>query len=120
MHQVKVKRTQLLEKIKANRDAHRELFLKAQKGYRELMIEELDRMLKEAREGKPIRRAVSLVEPADHTEDYDGVIARLEMSVEDEITIDAQSFDQYVRDKWHWKAFADQTNMAYAARTIPR
>ena len=51
MNTVKVRRQELLTKIRLNRDAHRELFLKAQEGYRKLMIEELDRMLADAKEG---------------------------------------------------------------------
>lgn len=118
MHSVKVERMALLNSIKGNRDAHRALFLKAQEGYRVMMIEELDRMLQEAKDGKHIRRGVSFAEPQDHTEDYDRVIRMLEMSVDKEIEIDANSFDQYVRDRWSWKQFADSTNTLYAARAI--
>jgi hypothetical protein len=118
MHSVKVERIALLMAIKGNRDAHRAVFLKAQEGYRNMMIEELDRMLQDAKEGKQIRRTVSLVEPQDHTEDYDRVITMLEMSVDKEIEIDAGSFDQYVRDRWSWKQFTDSTNALYAARAI--
>jgi hypothetical protein len=69
----------------ANRDSHRHLFLKAQEGYRKLVIEELDRMLADAKAGRPIRRSISLTEPSDHTKDYDRVIAMLEMSVDDTV-----------------------------------
>jgi hypothetical protein len=116
MHSVKVKRTDLLEKIKANRDGHRDLFLKAQEGYRLDFIAELEQHLKDARERKKISRAVSLPEPQDHTEDYDAVIAMLEMSVDEVIELDASSFQQYVLDKWSWKRMVDVTNTAYAAK----
>jgi hypothetical protein len=53
-----------------HRDAHRELFLKAQEGYRKLVIEELDRMLADAKAGLPIRRSVT-TEPSNHVKDYD-------------------------------------------------
>ena len=59
MNTVKVKREELLTKVRANRDAHRTLFLKAQEGYRKLVIEELDRMLKDAKEGLRIQRSVT-------------------------------------------------------------
>ena len=49
MNTVKVKREELLAKVRSNRDAHQTLFLKAQEGYRKLVIEELDRMLEDAR-----------------------------------------------------------------------
>ena len=113
MHEVKVKRTELLKRVRENRKAHRDLFLKAQEGYREQVILELDRMLAEAKANKPIRRAIALPEPQDHTAEYDRAIDMLEMSVDKEITLDFQSFDQLVRDNWNWKSFAQTTNMAY-------
>lgn len=101
---VTVKKDELLAAIKKNRSTHRETFLEAQKGYRAAVIEELDRMLKDAREGRTIRRAVQLVEPQEHTKDYDRVIRMLEMSVADEIAITETQFSQYVLDEWGWTA----------------
>lgn len=119
MNTVKVKRLELLDKIRGNRTKHRELFLKAQEGYRELVITELDRMLKDARDGKRIRRTISMPEPQDHTDDYDRVISMLEMSLDEIVEIHANEFDMYVRDRWGWKQIADLTNIAYAAKRVP-
>ena len=44
MKPILVKRDELLEKISANRERHREIFLKAQEIFRERVIEELDRL----------------------------------------------------------------------------
>src|SRR5215470_9253852 len=114
MNAVKVKREELLTKVRSNRDAHRELFLKAQEGYRKLVIEELHRMLEDARKGRPIQRSLTLTEPSNHIKDYDRVITMLQMSVDDTITLNAQSFDRYVMDNWDWSRFALATNTAYA------
>lgn len=113
MNTIKVNRHDLLEKLQANRKEHRDLFLKAQEGYRKAVIEELDRMLADARANKPIRRALTLPEPQDHTEDYDREIAMLEMSVDDEIEIHAQEFDMFVMDNWSWKSMVTACNMSY-------
>ena len=86
MNEVKVKREELLTKVRANRDAHRSLFLLAQEGYRKLVIEELDKMLADARAGLPIKRSVSLTEPSDHTKDYDRVVAMLDERGRDDHT----------------------------------
>lgn len=118
MHSVKIKRLELLERIKTNRKSHREQFLKAQEGYRQDMIEELDRMLKDARDGKAIRRHISMPEPQDHTKDYDSVIDMLEMSVDEVIEIEQHQFDWFVRDNWDWKARDGVTNAMYAAKAI--
>jgi hypothetical protein len=83
MNTVKVKREDLLTKMRANRAAHRDLFLKAQEGYRKPVIEELDRMLVDAKKGRPIQRSVTLTEPSTHIKDYDRGISMLEMSVEE-------------------------------------
>jgi hypothetical protein len=121
MNTVKVKREELLTKVRANRDAHRTLFLKAQEGYRKLVIEELDRMLADAKAGRPIQRSINLAEPADHTADYDRILAMLEMSVDDTIMLDAQEFNQYVLDNWEWSRLASYTNQSYAVGTpVPR
>ena len=114
MDYVTVKRLDLLTRIKKNRDAHRDLFLKAQKGYRKAVIKELDQMLQDAKEGKPIRRAIQLPEPEDHTADYDRIIDMLEMSIHSTLQIAEHEFDQYVRDNWAWKAMATSTNLFYA------
>jgi hypothetical protein len=54
--------------VRANREAHRNLFLKAQEGYRKLVIEELERMLADARAGRRISRSINwlnrLITPA--------------------------------------------------------
>jgi hypothetical protein len=113
MQTVKVKRISLLEKLQSNRKTHRDIFLKAQEGYRKRVIQELGQMLAEARAGKSIRRAISLPEPQDHTADYDRVIAMLEMSVEDEIEIAAHEFDMYVMDNWAWKPMATTSHIQY-------
>jgi hypothetical protein len=121
MNTVKVKREDLLAKERANRDAHRELFLKAQEGYRKLVIEELDKMLAEAKAGRRISRSINLAEPVDHTSDYDRVIMMLEMSVDDTIILAANEFDQYVRDYWTWSRYATSMHESYAAGTpVPR
>ena len=107
--------------MRANRDAHRSLFLKAQEGYRKLVIEELDRMLADAKAVRPIARSINLVEPADHTEDYDRVLAMLEMSVDDAVILSAEEFSQYVLDRWIWSRFATSTNTRYAdGCAVPR
>lgn len=116
MDEVKVKREKLLEVVRKNRKAHRDLFLKAQEGYRKDMIAELDQMLQDAKDGKQIRRAVMMPEPQDHTADYDRVITMLEMSVDKEIELDSEAFDNYVMDNWAWRAHAMATNTMYASK----
>lgn len=113
---VTVRTADLLEVLKKNREGHREIFLDAQKGYREDIIKELDQMLADARAGKSLRRSVSLVEPKDHTKDYDRIIRMLEMCTKDEVFISDSEFMQYVQDDWGWKSDFVGTVSNYTGR----
>jgi len=104
MRQMTMKRQDLLQALADNLESHRDTFLKAQKSYRAAAIAELDRMLADARAGNAIKRAVSLPEPEDHSDDYQHAIRMLEMCVDDEIEITADDFQKLVMDDWGWKA----------------
>jgi len=111
MNEVTVNKAELLEKVKENRSKHRQIFEDAQIKYRELVIEELDLMLKDAKKGRKIKRWIGLPEPEDHTDDYDRVVRMLEMSVDENVTLRAVEFDNYVMDQWGW-------NASFAANTV--
>jgi len=114
MNSVNVSRFKLLETLRKNREGHRELFLKAQEGYKQKVIAALDQALTEAREGVAYRTFIQLHAPEDHTKDYDTVISMLEMSVDPEIVIDRGEFQQFVQDQWDWSAHARFVNTTYA------
>ena len=116
MKEVTVNKKELLDRVQLNRKDHRDLFLEAQKGYRKAVIKELDEMLKDARDGSPIRVQVQLVEPQDHTDDYDRIIDMLEMSTDEKIVLNSREFENYVRDSWDWTAFAAMTNSSYTSQ----
>ena len=115
MHTVKITKEELLSTIIKNRESHRKIFDEAIVGYREQAIKELDAMLAEAKEGKRIRRAVSLIEPIDQTREYDKAIKMLQMSVDDVIELDEHQFSQYVLDDWGWKKSFLHSNRGYSA-----
>lgn len=115
MENINVDKSHLIEILRKNRDHHREIFLEAQVKYRELVIEELDTMLKDARDGKKIRRAVSLVEPQDHTKDYERVIGMLELSTDTIISLAEHDYQRFVLDNWAWKEQFLYANSSYSA-----
>ena len=115
MKQVYIDRKEVLKRIKENRKNHRDLFFKAQKGYKKAVIKELNEMLKDARENRSVQHRIDLVMPQDHTGDYDVVIDMLEMSISDSIELAQHEFQNYVRDKWEWSDFANVTNSVYAS-----
>ncbi len=117
MNIVKVKKARLLEKLKANREAHRANFLKAQEGFRLEVIEQLDKALQEARDGKRFKTYFQMPEPIDQTPEYDTAIEMLDWVVGDEIELTQQAFRQYIFDDWSWKDNWINTNTAYMAKS---
>lgn len=114
MNDINVNKAELLSVLRTNRDKHNAIFLEAQAGYREAVVKELDSMLAEARSGKKIRRAITLVEPVDQTKDYDRAIRMMEMSVDETIKLDPHDFQCYVMDEWQWKNQFMLSNVGYS------
>lgn len=111
MDTITVSKKNLLNTLRSNRTEHRQLFVKAQKVYRQKMIEELDRALQEARDGGKIRRAFALPVPEDHTEDFSTAIAMLKWHQDDSVDLSQREFQTYVENKWGWQAsFAANTS----------
>ena len=112
MRDVKVRRLELLGKIKANREKHLEEYDEAIDGYKAAAIEEIDRAVaklknrvEELERGEVIHLAgvsFKLPVPQNHVKDYDQAITMLEMRVDDELTIRADEFACYVMDDWEW------------------
>lgn len=108
---VTIKKEELLTAIKKNREGHRAEFLKAQDGFKQYLIRELEKRLDDAREGRNVQGHFALIEPEDHTKDYDRVIMMLEMSTSMEILITESQFSKYVMDEWGWmESFKNSTS----------
>jgi hypothetical protein len=115
MQEITVSKADLIEKIRANRDEHRSMFLKAQERYREAMIAELDRALQEARAGDPIRRGFSLPVPEDHTDEFDTAIEMLEWETAEEVLLSSSDFMRLVQNRWAWAASFAANTSSYLA-----
>ena len=115
MHVVRIKKEQLVQIVKKNRQEHRDIFLKSQEKYREVAIALLDKQLKAAREGKPFVLAefTQLVQPQDHSHDYDRALRMLELEVEDVVTLTTADFANLVQDQWNWSRQWAASNMRY-------
>lgn len=113
MKAVKISKTVLLETLKKNRKAHRDIFLEAQEGYRMEAIKILDEALKDARENRKIITYINLTVPVDQTSDYDRAIKMVEMSIDENIEISESDFACYILDDWSWKSNFLASNTMY-------
>ena len=113
MKSVKVDRALFIEKVEANRNAHRSLYEEAMKGYQKFLVAELQDRVEEAMAGKKVDRYIRIEEPEDHTADYDRILAMAEMSMEDVLEISQQEFGWYILDQWAWKDQFIATSSTY-------
>lgn len=117
-----VKKSELVEILNKNKEAHRGLFEKAIAEYRESAILELESWLKLIKSGQSIRAYTQLHVPEDHTDDYARVIRMMSMHQNETVELTENQFAQYVMDEWGWKTefqSAMLSNSTYSA-TLPR
>ena len=116
MNDIKVTKSELIATLKKNRDEHDDIYNKAVVVYREKCVQELERMIAEAKAGGNIRHSFSAPVPERHVEDYDNAIEMLEWTLDDTIVLSEHDFRTYVRNEWGWaKNFAISTS-SYLAR----
>lgn len=113
MNAIKVKKDDLLSKLRGNRETHTAQFEKASAGYRTRVIEVLEERLKDARSGKLPVLMFNLPMPIDQTKAYDRAIGMLELSVEEVIELEEHDYQQYVLDEWTWSASTAASNSFY-------
>jgi len=113
MNAIKVLKSELLAKLRENRDAHRATFAEAMDGYKEKVQTWLEDRLAAAKRGRVPDMIFALPHPIDQTKDYNRAIAMLEMSVEDTIELEEDDFKQYVQDEWSWSRQTSITNSMY-------
>lgn len=141
LQKIKVSKTELLGIVKDNKKKHDEIYEAAEAGYwleaEDFLKKHQKDMLSTLKKNyksqvKALRKQVAtelkMVEekkktgylymkkpfPENHTDDYEGTIKRLELSIDDKIELENNEFDCYVRNKWEWRQSFLNTNSYYA------
>lgn len=117
---VNVSRSSLLIALRQNLELYREMYQEAVADYKVKLKFELEDALKmvstasfEAKDAKSIK--IDLHPPVDHSNDYIEVIEMLEVSVDENINLDVESFRAFFKNEWSWSAPFDT---AFAATKI--
>lgn len=114
--QVTVSKTHLLEVMKQNLEQHRADYATALSDYHQRLIDDLKLALKKVskvEDPSTLKKFnFNVPFPENHEADYQEVIEMLEMSVEENITLDSRSFKAYVKNEWDWaQRFKTMTEM---------
>ena len=125
MSEVKLRRLELLDKVKANREIHKKNYEDAMVVYKEAAVAVLEEAIASAQ--KQITDFNSgeidqieglstyLPRPIHHLDTYDRVISMLEMSVDEFLLLPEDQFSKYRMDKWDWSADFNKITGAYGS-----
>lgn len=111
MNTVKVKKADVIEALKRNRDAHEATYAEAKENYRQKVVDALRDRADAIDSGAKIDIYFDLPRPEDHTEDYDEALETLEWEQREELDLARHiEFAQWVLNKWSWEqSFAANT-----------
>lgn len=129
--EMKFARVELLTKLNANRETHMTEYEEAMKGYFMEVQEEATELIGKLEEVKVLASKEEFAEdkkdyernffikarkPFSNLPAYDRAIAMLEMSTDQDIPLDEESFSCYVLDEWDWKEEFATTNAYYSGK----
>ena len=124
--EVKVRRGELLEVLRKNREQPARDYTAACAGYREQALTRIDEIFGELRAkitGLKDGQTVAVVGlqfglnvPQSYERAYDQIIRMMEMSVDDEIVLTGSQFACFVMDDWDWKEQWSASNATYLGK----
>jgi len=114
---IKVKKADLIAKIKENKAQHIEDYKEAVIAYKKEALEQLEKQIKEVSEGS-IKVTLNLVSPVDNTENYDKIISMFEWEVADEVELTQDEFLEYVENENDFAEHASISNAMYKSKWL--
>jgi hypothetical protein len=116
---VNVNRLELLAKLRENLEVHRAEYKEALAEFHVRLAEDLKLAAKKVAKTENAADlknfSFSIQFPPNHEQDFVDVIEMLEMSVDDTINLDSESFKAYIKNEWNWQHHFRAAKMAYAS-----
>ena len=116
MNAVKINRLKLLKIVRTNMDQHIKDFEEAVKDYKDSVLKLSKANLELAETGdlaKIAKIAALPPKPNSYEPSYKRAIRMLELSVDNEIEVEEDVFNQLVLDEWQWKHSFSTSNSLY-------
>ena|SRR5690606_17829516 len=111
-----VNKSELLQKVKENKEEFIQLYSEAVEGYVKSCKEELEKaLIKVENWNKPENVYLSMTVPRNYTDEYDQAIAMLEWTQDEVIELTPQQFNQLVLNNWEWSNNFYSLNSAYSS-----
>lgn len=108
----------VLDTLRANKERHILEYKEQFKGWQDAMQKHGDDLKDWAQNHSDKKQPSAPPRPADHLEDYDKLIQKLEHHVEENIEVEEYEFDQLVNDKFNWTRGWLLSNATYASASL--
>lgn len=112
---IKLKKADLIERIKENKEKHIIGYEKAVTFYKKEAAEQLEKLMKLNTEGD-LSLSLNLTTPVNNAENYDKISAMFEWEIESEIELTQEEFNEYVLDDTSYARNAMFSNTMYSAK----
>lgn len=109
---IKVKKADLIAKIKENKKNHLVDYKKAVVAYKKEAIKQLKELTERAKGGE-MNLHLKLVTPVDNSDNYDKILSMFEWEVDDIVELDQHEFTEYVNDETSFAVQAKMLNSTY-------
>lgn len=116
MELIKVRKDQLLETLKTNRENHVNTYEEVLQAYFDKSVELLKEHIERISGGAVENVSVNLPAPKNYEEEYDRAIDMIEWHEEEFVELTEREFDELVRDQWSWKRGFTEMSATYGVR----
>jgi len=112
---IKLKRKDLIAKVKENLEVHQKQYGIAVKAFKLEVAEQLEKLAKLNEEGS-LKISFDLITPVDNTKKYERIIAMFEWELKDEVKLSQSEFNEYVLDETQYSISGGYSNTAYSGK----
>lgn len=99
---LKYKRLEILKILQENLVKHKAEFEAAMVVFKARLIGDMERLVVKIRAGAFTEDGVKLKRPISFESSYARAIRMLDLSIEEDIELDGETFGKYVMDEWEW------------------
>ena len=110
---IQVKKTDLIVKIKENKENHSKEYAKAVVAYKKEAIRQLRVQRQRVQDDGALDAKLDLITPVDNSDNYDKILEMFEWEVKEVVELEQSEFQEYVQDTTDFAVTARLSNMMY-------
>ncbi len=114
---IRVKKTDLIAKIKENQANHVKAYEEAVVAYKTEALRQLELLTDKANKGS-LSLSLNLITPVNNNDNYDKIIEMFQWEVDEIVELGQAEFNEYVQDETAFALQAKMSNSAYLSKGL--